>query len=342
VFGALAITPFGGWLQSFFYGTGVRWHEAYSALEAGETNLPRDERERERLLIASARTESEPPIGMKVGPRLHPVGTLARLHYQTLDERGERLNEWDVRALVPRLADDEDPFWRERCNQPCRDEVERGEGVAIRRSGDPGIAPEWILRMPVAKTFEVNPAGLRTQDILDSAPRRIVLRYVQVGDRPALRPAKIRVTLVEACPATVRVGTALNLGIYPNAIVPIPSGFAASRWAQVDGCGKLAPLPPPTQAEEPLARVKPDIAEAPDLHSIVVRREAATGHADLIVDEGWLQKHNMPVVFQVAKICRYDAAANRWQRLPAPAARNSSRLVPLPAADASKGARVAL
>jgi hypothetical protein len=254
--GALAITPFGGWLQSFFYGSGVRWHEAYSALEAAETNLPRDERERERLLIASARTESEPPIGMKVGPRLHPAGTLARLHYETLDERGERLNDWEVRALVPRLADDEDPFWRERCNRPCKEELERGEGTWIRRSGDPGIAPEWVLRMPIAKTFEVIPGALRTQDILDSAPRRISLRYVQVGDRPALHPAKIRVTLVEACPATVRMGTALNLEIYPNAIVPIPSGFNTSRWAQLDGCGKLAQLPPLTETEEPLTHLK--------------------------------------------------------------------------------------
>jgi hypothetical protein len=41
----LAMTPFGGWVQSFFFGTGVRWQNAYTALEAAETNLPRDPRE---------------------------------------------------------------------------------------------------------------------------------------------------------------------------------------------------------------------------------------------------------------------------------------------------------
>ncbi len=52
----LAMTPFGGWEQSFFFGTGVRWQNAYTALEAAETNLPRDPRERERMLLAWAST----------------------------------------------------------------------------------------------------------------------------------------------------------------------------------------------------------------------------------------------------------------------------------------------
>ncbi len=75
----LAMTPFGGWMESFIAGSGVRWQNAYAALEAAETNLPRDPRERERMLIAWARTEGDPPAGMKIGPRLHAPGTLARL-----------------------------------------------------------------------------------------------------------------------------------------------------------------------------------------------------------------------------------------------------------------------
>jgi len=51
----LAMTPFGGWVQSLFFGSGVRWQNAYTALEAAETNLPRDPREWERMLIISAR-----------------------------------------------------------------------------------------------------------------------------------------------------------------------------------------------------------------------------------------------------------------------------------------------
>jgi hypothetical protein len=57
------VTPFGGWVQSFFVGTGVRWSNAYVALETAEMNLPRNERERERLLMVTAMTEGEAPIG---------------------------------------------------------------------------------------------------------------------------------------------------------------------------------------------------------------------------------------------------------------------------------------
>ena len=66
-----------------------------------------------------------------------------------------------------------------------------------------------------------------------------------------------------------------------------------------------------------------------------------SGHAALRVDEGWLREHNMPVVFHVARICRYDAAAGQWQRLPPPDPRRSTRLVPLSPEDASRGNRVA-
>jgi len=59
------------------------------------------------------------------------------------------------------------------------------------------------------------------------------------------------------------------------------------------------------------------------------------------VAEAWLQKHNKPVLFHVAGICRYDAAAGRWQRLPQPDPRRSTRLVPLSSEDASRGDRVA-
>jgi len=96
--GYACLTPFGGWIQSFFFGTGVRWQNAYVALDAAEMNLPRDPRERERLLMANAMTEGEMPIGLKAGPRLHPVGTLAHLRYEIFDENGEPKDSWEVRA----------------------------------------------------------------------------------------------------------------------------------------------------------------------------------------------------------------------------------------------------
>ena len=201
---AFAATPFGGWVQSFSFGTGVRWQEAYSALEAAETNLPRDPRERERLLTAWAQVEGEAPLGMTIGPRLHRAGTLARLRYETLDEKGERLQAWEARALVPTLGNGEGPFWREDCRRACAAELARAKGFRLQRSGEPGIAGEWVLRMPVGETFEIKPIPLQTQDILDVNPHSLPLTSVRLGAESVQRPAKIFVTLVEACPATVR------------------------------------------------------------------------------------------------------------------------------------------
>src|SRR3954463_8230344 len=84
--GWACVTPFGGWVQSFFFGTGVRWDNAYIALDTAEANLPRNERERERVLMINLAAEDEAPVGLKVGPRLHPAGTLATLGYEIFDE----------------------------------------------------------------------------------------------------------------------------------------------------------------------------------------------------------------------------------------------------------------
>ncbi len=105
----LFFTPFGGWLQSFF--TGVHGQDVYAALDTAEARLPRDPRERERLLAITAKTDGEAPIGLEFGPRLHPAGTLARLRYETFDENGAPIDDWRVRALVPTLG--AGPFFRE-------------------------------------------------------------------------------------------------------------------------------------------------------------------------------------------------------------------------------------
>jgi hypothetical protein len=337
--GGFALTPYGGWVQSFFHGTGTRWQDAYIALEAAETNLPRDPRERERLLLALAQTEGEPPIGMTIGPRLHRPGTLARLHYETFDENGERIDEWDVRALVPNIGNGNGPFWREPCAKACQDEVASGSGIRMRRSGEAGIAEEYVLRMPVGQAFPLRPSPLVTQDILDERPRRVPQGLVRVGEKSVPRPAKIVVTLAEACPASVRVGTAMNFEFDENATIPVPKGFRTSHWAQLDGCGKLLPFAPPP--EEPRVVAKPSIGEPPDLHAVALRREPRTGYAALKVDEPWLRAHDTPVLFQVTRICRYDAVTDLWQPLVPPDPRRSWRLEPLSPAEAAEGDRVA-
>ncbi|MEO8506968.1 MAG: hypothetical protein ABI593_05000 [Betaproteobacteria bacterium] len=257
---ALAViypTPFGGWLASSFHGSGVRWQDAYIALDTAEANLPRDPVQRERLLVTTAMVDSEPPMGPAIGPRLHPIGTLARLRYETLDESGARIDTWDVRALVPNIGNGMGPFWRSPCRRRCSDEIAANAGTRVRRSGEPGIAEEWVLRMPVGETFEMGPRPLRTQDILDARERSFPLGSVRVGERFVPRPARIRVTLVDACAASVRVGTLLSLEIDRYSHLPLPRGFETSRWAQIDGCGKLAPLSLPAPAEPGLYLAPP-------------------------------------------------------------------------------------
>lgn len=336
----LASTPFGGWVQSFVFGSGVRWQEAYTALEAAETMRPGNARERDRLLLAEAYTQSEPPVGLPLGPRLHPAGTLARVRYELFDENGAPLDAWEVRALLPTLGNGEGPFWREHCGRACAAELQRSQGLRLERSGEQGLAEEWVLRMPVGKTFELRPTPLRTHDLLDARARDVPLASVRVGDRSVQRPARIQVTLVEACRAMVRVGTTLELEVFPFAILPIPSGFRRSRWAQLNGCGQLEafappPVPPPVQATP--RRVEPP----PDLRALVARRDPGTGYIDLKVDEQWLREHAQFVVTQVSTVCRYDTVSDQWQKLVPPNPRVSVRIDPQAEADAHLGERVA-
>jgi hypothetical protein len=68
-------TPFGGWLQSWLYGTGIRWQNAYRALDAEEPSGVTDV-ERRRLPWAHA--EDEPPAGLGDTSRLPRSVTRAR------------------------------------------------------------------------------------------------------------------------------------------------------------------------------------------------------------------------------------------------------------------------
>jgi len=96
---ALMRTPFGGWLQSFVYGPGVRWEDAYRGLDAAE---PAGVHDIERRRLAWAQAEDEPPAGLTIGPRRHRPGVLARLRDETFDLAGAPLEAWEVRARVCR------------------------------------------------------------------------------------------------------------------------------------------------------------------------------------------------------------------------------------------------
>jgi hypothetical protein len=314
-------TPFGRWLRSLAFG--VRWQDAYAALETAEASLPRDPRERERLLLAWAQVDGAAPAGLPSGPRLRRAGTVARLRYEALDEVGEAYDTWEVRALVPPLPaldDTSGPLGRPGCPAECREALARG-GTRLERSGDPGLAPEWVLRMPVGGALDLGPRPIATQDLFDREPRRLGLQSVRQGDHEILRPAGLRVTLLEACEANVRTGSITHLDFEPSGIVPILRGFRRRWWAQADGCAGL--LQPPARAEaapvlpppapppvpEPLPAPKPSPV-SPFVH---VSREPGTGFLSLRVDEAALERHGRPLSFEARDICRYDAATDRWR-----------------------------
>ncbi|MCC6197664.1 MAG: hypothetical protein IT518_24715 [Burkholderiales bacterium] len=319
----LLTTQFGAWLQT--RSVGARWSNAYTTLDTAEAHRPP-----ERLAIANAMSDGPPPAGMTLGSRLHPPGTLAHLRYETFGYDGAPLDAWDVRALVPEIGNGIGPFWREPCSRSCGDELARAAGFRLHRSGMPGIAEEWVLRMPVGRPFDIERRPLTTQDILDPRERSMPIRYVKTGEQSLPSPARIRVTLVEACRGTPRVGTLTELA-WSFSHLPIPSGFQTSRWAQLDGCGKLEPLPPPVQAQVALAADKPKPRTAPadpDLRAVVPRRERTTGHANLAVNEVWLHGHGAAVIVSVQRVCRYDPKENQWRALSAPEPGKRWRLAP--------------
>ena len=262
-------------------------------------------------------------------------GTLARLRYETLDHEDTLLDTWEVRALVPNIRNGVGPFWSAPCGRSCREELEHSSGFRLDRSGTPGIAEEWVLRMPVGRTFDIEPSPMRMQDILDRRERVVPIGSLRVGSQTLRNPASIRVTLVDACHGTVRVGSTNNLLFQSR--MPIPRGFETSQWAQLDGCGTLEPLPPPP-ARKPPARIT--IPEPPDLRAVVVHRQPGTGHVDLKVDEAWLGKHGAPVMFEIARVCRYDPGDGTWRKVLSPYSNPFGRLAPPTPGQASQGDRI--
>ena len=295
----------------------VRWSDAYEALESAETAYPVRGKDGERVRLANAMVESEPPPGMSIERRLHPVGTLAQLRYETLDREGSVVSTTEVRALVPSLpAFGVDapaaPFGQTGCPHRCREELAKSGGREIARGGTPGLSPEWVLRMPVGKTFDLGMQSFTLQDLDD--PRPI-----------SLPQARYRVTLLEACPARVRAGAVTSLEFHENATLPIPKGLRTQRWVQVEDCAALFKARPPRPEVVPAptktAKAVPAYAYAPPkLGVIVPQRDSPLGRPSLVVDEGVMLKHERPLQITFHRACRYDPPSNRWVPLPTPGA----------------------
>lgn len=210
---------------------GESWHNAYDGV---------------RNPIWTEIAYGEPPMHL-IGPRIHPIGTLARLQYETFDSQGQRMDCWQVRALVPPvpgIAKDRGTHFPEAeyFPQKCHAAAERSHGVLLRQNGEPGIAPEWILRMPVGRAFELSSRPLITQDLLDKKQRHFPQTSRRVGGSWVMEPSRIQVTLVEAQTVDVRLGKITEIECAPGATIPIPVGLSTTQWVQLNGCA--APLKP--------------------------------------------------------------------------------------------------
>ena len=293
-----------------------RFSNAYVALEATEAVYAGHGADAERVRLANAMVENEPPRGLTLGPRIHPVGTLAHVRYETLARSGEVVSTTEVRALAPPLPyfgidAPGGPYGRIDCPQACREALVATGGSLIDRGGSPGLAAEWILRMPVGKAFELPSESPNLQDIEDRRPI-------------SLPVARYRVTLLEACPAEVRMGSLRTIDFAQNAIVPIPTGLRFSNWVQVGGCAALMakkparpePAPPPAA----VSTVTPEYAyRPPELGLILPRHESPMGRATLVVDESFKLKQGVDMQVRILAACRYDVAARSWSSLPVPA-----------------------
>ena len=299
-------------------GAGVRWDDAYRALQV-KLARPGNSPDRERLYLANAMAESEAPGGAVPGPRIHPAGTLARLKYETFDPDGQPGDEWEVRALVPPLpaldengGEDSPLLGRNGCPAECVAEIARG-GFLLHRSGDPGLAAEWVLRMPVNQAFDLGARPITTHDVLDKRPRRLSIESRRRDGRDVREPANVRVTLLDACAGRARIGSVTHLEFSPRANALIPLRFRTSKWVQLDDCGTPAPLPPPP---EPIAPERQKPAPRPVIHAVTLRRATGTGLDSLVVNESWFLRNPKPVEFSLQLTCRYEPAADRWTRLP--------------------------
>jgi hypothetical protein len=343
---ACAIAGGGLWLASQFEQGHVRWGDAYRELGGDQSGLQLPPHE-ERVALANALAEDEFPGGVP-GPRLHPRGTLVRLKYETFDSDGRSTATWQVRAVIPPLpaidgggADQRTLLLAGECGQACQASVARSGGTLLADSGIAGIASEWVRRMPVGQTYDLGSRSLLTQDILDAKPRQVPVRSGLVGGRSFLDPANIRVTLVDACRATVRVGSDRRLEFRPDAIIPIPRGFDTARWVQMDGCGRLEPFPPDeTEALAPASPVERDepVESTPAPGVVVVTRNPATGFVSATVDEAGLARIGYAVGFRLHAICRYDVEQG-WQPVSGVRTGVSVRIPVLTAEEARPGAR---
>lgn len=310
-----------GWLASWGGASGARYREAYTATSFAPVLEGSRQAERDRLI--AAHTEEAPPPGFRPGPRLHPEGTVATLEWEAFDRFDRPLRTWRTRVLLP-----PPPDLPAGCSGPCTQAVAERRAQWIGHAGEAGLPAEWLLRTPVGTRYAFPTANRVTMDLV--GPR---LRDGLPDGKPPpphAHASRLAVTLVEICAARVRIGEALRLEVFPNAILPIPKDFVVHRWAQVEGC-PLPPLSPPVPAlpaAEPAAAATLAIAGPPGAVPEVRRtREGGVafaalavardgdGRAFLAADEDWLAAYGERVEYRIGRPARYDPARRCWREV---------------------------
>lgn len=281
----------------------IRWEDAYRALGVVDPGPH---------ALALAMAEGEVPDGMPTGPRLYPFGTLMRVRWDELDAAGTTLASHEVRALVPGLpfiggdAPGSD-YGTLECLSRCRAQLAAANATLIERGGQAGLAEEWLLRMPVGQEFTLARSDLKIQDIGEPALR-------------AYPVAPLRVTVLETCRASVRIGAAWHLDYL---MFPIPRALRRTRWVQLEGCSAMMNAPPapdakPPPAPAPTPLLRKTWLDRADWEAVRPQPVGGRFRATLVIDDEWLAAHPGPRTFQLLRACRYDAAQRQWRPLPPP------------------------
>jgi hypothetical protein len=290
--------------------TTVRWQEAYHTLGVVDPGPH---------AIALALADGEAPEGVPTGARVHEYGSLLRIRYEELDAAGEPIARHELRALVPALPllEGAGGFLGElECRDRCRQQLAASNATAIVRGGAGGLAEEWLLRLPVGQSFSLGKTDLKIQDIAEEQLRNY-----------SVRP--LRVTMLGACKATLRIGTANHLDFqkYPP--------LRTTRWLQLEGCADMMNAAPTNEEAGP-APMAPGTADAPsptppapvslrkswqdraDWESVRPMQDGSQRWATLMVDEDWLAHRGKQRLFHLLRACQFNEQTRDWFELPKP------------------------
>jgi hypothetical protein len=146
-----------------------------------------------------------------------------------------------VRALVPGYGSK-----LGNCNnQPCRDATRVANVQWIFDGGHSGIADEWLLRMPQGVAWQLAAPPDWVRNLLAEQPTALLSRGKARG------AYRVTVPLEQACPVRTFIMTNNAVAARKGDVLPIPTHKQSATWTQIEGCGKLRPLPPPVSATSP-------------------------------------------------------------------------------------------